>query len=217
MTAAGAKLLRASDLSGAAASLAEAVALAEANWGLDSVEVVRPLVLRGTALCRAGTEESVREALAVLRRALEVAELRLPRDAYLRTLREYVGDQLHIARLPGDAAALYERFLHESSGGKAGAGDAFVRLKLVEALLDAERPGEALPHARQLVEYEVSQRSSRLGPMQAHLCAGRALYALGRTTEALEEFERARAASGGVATGAVYRDIQEWILRCAGS
>jgi tetratricopeptide (TPR) repeat protein len=197
------------DYAGARRIFEEAVAHAERTHGERAKELIVPLM----GLARASGEnnatacEQMERELEFQARALAIAEAALPEDDLL------LAECLHAHGVsvwangePSRAVDLLLRAL--GVVGRAN-GDAHGYLgPLVGALLDAKRPADALPHARELLRLEDASSPADLTTL---FIVGQCFRDAGAIAEAKAVLERFLVAFGEDGNPAIRDEVKAWL------
>jgi tetratricopeptide (TPR) repeat protein len=187
----------------------EAVAHAEKEHGTDAKELIVPLM----GLARASGENNatacaqMERELEVQKRALSIAEASLPDDDLL------LAECLHAHGVSvwanGEPARAVELLVRALDVVRRGGGDAHGYLgPLVGALLDAKRPADALPHARELLRLEDASSPADLTTL---FVVGQCFRDAGATEEARAVLERFLEAFGEEGNPAIRDEVRRWL------
>lgn len=197
------------DYGGARVVFEQAVAEAERAHGVDAKELIVPLM----GLARASGEdnamacEQMEREIDVQRRALAIAEAALPPDDLL--LAEVLhahGVSVWASGEPSRAVTLLERALEIVR--RAQADEHGYLGPLVGALLDAKRPADALPHARELLRLEDASSPADLTTL---FIVGQSFRDAGATQEAKAVFERFLVAFGDEGNPVIRDEVRSWL------
>ncbi len=200
---AGEAFLYDGDVASARSAFASAVERTEAAYGTRSRELVVPLM----GLARASGETSRPEELAIQRRALSIAEETLaPDDILLAECLQAFGVSTWGAGEPDVAAGLLARSLEVTK--RAGADPSPYLAPLVGALVDAKRPADALPHARELLRLEGGGESLDLTTL---FVVGQALLEAGARAEARAVLTRFLSVYGEGGNPAIVDQVRRWL------
>ncbi len=205
----GEGLLYDGDYAGARRIFEEAVAQAEAAHGQRAKEMIVPLM----GLARASGENNatacaqMERELEVQRRALEIAETALPSDDPL------LAECLHAHGVSvwanGEPARAVELLLRALDVVRRAGGDAHGYLgPLVGALLDAKRPLDALPHARELLRLEDGSTPADLTTL---FIVGQCFRDAGAIEEARAVLERFLVAFGDDGNPTIRDEVRGWL------
>jgi hypothetical protein len=187
----------------------QAVAVAERVHGAGARELIVPLM----GLARASGEnnatacEQMDRELEVQRRALVIAEAALPAlDPLLAEVLHAHGVSVWASGEPTRAVELLVRALaivrttKSDEHGYLG--------PLVGALLDAKRPADALPHARDLLRLEDASSPADLTTL---FVVGQCFRDAGATHDAKAVFERFLAALGDDGNPTLRDEVTAWL------
>ena len=205
----GEGLLYDGDYAGARRIFEEAVAQAEAEHGVRAKEMIVPLM----ALARASGENNAQACaqmereLEVQRRALAIAETALPGDDPL------LAECLHAHGVSvwanGEPARAVELLLRALDVMRRAGGDAHGYLgPLVGALIDAKRPADALPHARELLRLEEASSAPDLTTL---FIVGQCFRDAGAIEEARAVLERFLVAFGDDGNPTIRDEVRGWL------
>ncbi len=178
------------DFGSARAAFAAALALAEAQHGPRSREVVAPLMwlAKATGELQQAPCPELEQQVAIERRGIVIAEETLAGDAaWLAHYLNMHGVTLWVSKHYEEAEAALRRAL--AVAVTTGKDSSLYEGTLADLLLDLGRPGEALVHARRSVTS--AEGEDMLGLYRVGLC----LRETGPKDEAREVFERFLAAS----------------------
>lgn len=198
------RMLYEGDFEGAREGFAAAVTKIEATFGMESKELIPPLM----GLARANGQAKLDDELTLQRRAVKIAEETLSEKDVMRA------EVLHAHGVStwatGDAnagAELLERALVIAK--RAGVDAAPFLAPLVGALLDAKRAGDALPHARELLRLESGGGTP--ADLTTLFVVGQALREAGAHDEARAVLTRFLDAYGESGNPEIRDQVRSWI------
>lgn len=198
------RMLYESDFDGAREGFAAAVTKIEAAFGPESKELIPALM----GLARANGQGKLDDELSLQRRAVKIAEETLSDKDVMRA------EVLHAHGVStwagGDSTAgaeLLERGLEIAK--RAGVDVAPFLAPLIGALLDAKRPGEALPHARELLRLESGGGTP--ADLTTLFVVGQALREAGAHDEARTALTRFLDAYGESGNPEIREQVRSWI------
>ena len=197
------------DYAGARRIFEEAVARAEAAHGARAKEMIVPLMglARAVGENQASAGKQMERELEVQRRALSIAESALAVDDPL------LAECLHAHGVTvwanGEPARAVELLIRALEIVKRTRGDAHGYLgPLVGALLDARRPADALPYARELLRLEDESSPADLTTL---FIVGQCFRDAGATEDARGVLERFLVALGEDGNPTIRDEVRGWL------
>ncbi|MBS2019063.1 MAG: tetratricopeptide repeat protein [Deltaproteobacteria bacterium] len=204
------RMLYDGDFAGAREGFASAVAKTEAAFGSEAKELIAPLMglARATGQGSMAAGGKLDEELALQRRAVKIAEDTLSeKDAIRAEVLHAHGVSVWAGGDASSGAELLERALEIAK--RAGIDPSPFLAPLVGALLDAQRAGEAVPHARELLRLESGGGSP--ADLTTLFVVGQALRDAGAHDEARVVLQRFLDGYGESGNPEIREQVRGWI------